>query len=46
MHTMTYYQEKSLVTIAGGRNDQLSSIVLGDLWIIRLDDLEYVRVEV
>lgn len=46
MHTMTYFQEKSLVTIAGGRNDQLSSIVLGDLWIIRLDDLEYCQIEI
>ena len=41
MHTMTYFQEKSLITIAGGRNDQLSNIVLGDLWVLRLDDLEY-----
>ena len=44
MHTMTYYQEKSLITIAGGRNDQLSNIVLGDLWVLRLDDLEYQKV--
>lgn len=44
MHTMTYYQEKSLVTISGGRNDQLSNIVLGDLWVLRLDDLEYAKV--
>ena len=44
MHTMTYFQEKSLVTIAGGRNDQLSNIVLADLWVLRLDDLEYQQV--
>lgn len=44
MHTMTYFQEKSLVTISGGRNDQLSNIVLGDLWVLRLDDLEYQKV--
>lgn len=44
MHSMTYYQEKSLITITGGRNDQLSNIVLGDLWVLRLDDLEYQKV--
>ena len=43
---MTYFQEKSLVTICGGRNDQLSNIVLGDLWVLRLDDLEYCQVNI
>ena len=43
---MTYFQEKSLVTIAGGRNDQLSNIVLSDLWILRLDDLEWCSVDI
>ena len=46
MHTMTYFIERSLVTISGGRNDQLSKIVLSDLWIIRLDDLEWCKVEI
>ena len=44
MHTMTYFQDKSLITITGGRNDQLSNIILGDLWVLKLDDLEYQRV--
>lgn len=47
MHTMTYFKERSLVTIAGGRNDQLSSsIVLGDLWTLRLDELEWCKVDI
>ena len=45
MHTMTYFKEKSLVTIAGGRNDQLSSIVLDDLWVLRLDEVEWCQVD-
>ena len=44
MHSMTYYQEKSLITICGGRNDQLSNNILDDLWVLRLEDLEYQRV--
>ena len=43
---MTYFQERSLVTISGGRNDKLGQIVLGDLWVLRLDDLEYCQVVV
>ena len=46
MHTMTYFQERSLVTISGGRNDKLSKIVLDDVWVLRLDDLEYCKVSV
>ena len=42
---MTYFHERSLITIAGGRNDQLSRIVLDDLWVLRLDDLEYQQVQ-
>lgn len=30
--------------ICGGRNDKLSNIVLRDLWVLRLDDLEYSQV--
>lgn len=43
MHSMTYFHDRSLITIAGGRNDQLSAanIILSDLWVLRLDDLEY-----
>ena len=43
-HSMTYFHERSLITIAGGRNDQLSEIVLDDVWVLRLDDLEYQQV--
>lgn len=46
MHTMTYFQEKSLITICGGRNDSLSNIVLDDLWVLRIDDLEYSQVKI
>ena len=46
MHTMTYFKDRSLITIAGGRNDKLSHIVLGDLWVLRLDDLEYCKVTI
>ena len=46
MHTMTYFQERSLVTISGGRNDKLSKIVLDDVWVVRLDDLEYCKVNI
>ena len=46
MHTMTYFKDRSLITIAGGRNDKLSNIVLGDLWVLRLDDLEYCKVTI
>ena len=30
--------------IVGGRNDQLSNIVLNDIWVLRLDELQYQRV--
>ena len=43
-HSMTYFHERSQITIAGGRNDQLSEIVLDDVWVLRLDDLEYQQV--
>ena len=44
MCSMSYYQEKSLIAIVGGRNDELSNIVLDDIWVIRLDELQYQRV--
>ena len=44
MCSMSYYQERSLIAIVGGRNDQLGQIVLNDLWVIRLDELEYQKV--
>ena len=46
MSSMSYYQEKSLIAIVGGRNDQLKNIVLDDIWVLRLDDLQYQRVMV
>ena len=42
---MTYYRDGNLVTISGGRNDKLGGIVLADLWVLRLYDLEYCKVQ-
>ena len=43
---MTYYQERSLIIISGGRNDKLDGMVLGDIWVLRLQVLEYCQVKI
>ena len=46
MHSMTYIKGRAIITICGGRNDRLRSVVLGDLWVLRLDNLQYCKVRI
>lgn len=45
MHTLEYYPEGNLVVMAGGRNEQLpNDKILNDLWVLKLNSLEWQRV--
>ena len=47
MHSIDYVPKLGLVAIHGGRNDSNPSApILDDLWVIRLWNMEYVRVQV
>ena len=47
MHTINYIPKQSLVAIYGGRNDHMSSSqVYDDLWILKLFNMEYVKVQI
>lgn len=42
MHSLNYIINLSIAVIYGGRNDlNISAPVLSDLWILKLDNLEY-----
>ena len=42
MHTINFISFLSFVVIYGGRNDyNINAPVLSDLWIIKLENLEY-----
>jgi hypothetical protein len=45
MHTIDFVSSLSFAVIYGGRNDfNIDAPVLSDLWIIKLDTLEYQKV--
>ena len=46
MHTMDHCIKGNSVVLYGGRNDQLSTPILSDLWILKLDNLEWVEAKV
>ena len=47
MHTIDYVPRLSLCTIYGGRDDSIKeSPIFDDLWIIKLFNLEYIKVQV
>ena len=42
---MDYYREGNFIVIAGGRNDSIpQDKILNDLWILKLNNLEWQRV--
>ena len=42
---MEYYKEGNVLVIAGGRNDQLHpEKILNDIWVLRLNSLEWQKV--
>lgn len=45
-HAMAYIPNLSLVVIHGGRNDKRKIPIFDDLWLIKLHNLEYVRVQI
>ena len=47
MHTTNYVPKLSLVTIYGGRNDERKdSPIFSDLWILKLSNMEYIKVQI
>lgn len=47
MHTINYVPKLSLVTLYGGRNDSKKDApILSDLWILKLSNLEWVKVQI
>ena len=46
MHSMDFYSEGNFLIISGGRNDALeqSKIILDDIWILKLNSLEWQKV--
>lgn len=47
MHTINYAPKLSLAVVYGGRNDaKVSGPVLDDIWVLKLYNLEWVRVQV
>jgi hypothetical protein len=47
MHTLTYIPQLSMVAICGGRNDHMvGSQVFDDIWILKLFNMEYVKVQI
>ena len=45
MHSLEYYAEGNLVVMAGGRNEQLpNDKILNDIWVLKLNSLEWQRV--
>lgn len=41
MHCMEYFREGNIIVVSCGRNDALENKVLGDLWILKLRNLEW-----
>lgn len=46
MHTMDHCMKNNFVVLYGGRNDMLQGPILSDLWILKLDSLEWVEAKV
>lgn len=47
MHTISYVPKMSIVTVYGGRNDEKKDApILSDLWILKLSNLEWVKVQI
>ena len=45
MHTISFMPKLNFVAIYGGRNDMnLETVILSDLWVLKLHNLEWVRV--
>lgn len=45
-HAMEYFRDSNVLVIAGGRNDQLhQERVLNDIWILKLNNLEWQQVK-
>ena len=41
---MEFYKDKAMLIIAGGRNDNIKEIVLNDIWVLKLENMEYHQV--
>lgn len=46
LHTMNYYEDGNYVIIHGGRSDLTDSYALGDTYILELNRLEWLRVDI
>jgi hypothetical protein len=44
LHSMEFYKDKAILIIAGGRNDKIPEIVLNDIWLLKLENMEYQQV--
>ncbi len=45
-HSMDYFAKGNVIVIAGGRNDQMQpEKVLNDIWVLKLNNLEWLRVK-
>ena len=41
MHSMEFYKDKAMLIIAGGRNDNIKEIIVNDIWVLKLENMEY-----
>lgn len=47
MHTMNFMPTLNYVAIYGGRNDMnMETVILSDLWVLKLHNLEWVKVQI
>jgi hypothetical protein len=38
MHSMDYYKDGNFLILVGGRNDKLAENIMGNLWILKLNN--------
>ena len=46
MHSIDYVPASNIVVVYAGRNDFSLGIVLSDLWVLRLNNLEWIEAKV
>lgn len=44
LHTMNFYEEGNFLIIYGGRNDNIESSALNDIFLLELQKLEWIKV--
>jgi hypothetical protein len=44
LHSMSFYEEGNVLIVYGGRNDNIESSVLNDIYLLELQKLEWIKV--